>query len=221
MGGLRGEQTSVTAEGPLNDPTLNYQRNASGQVVLDAAGRPVALTGTPLEVALRTRIDRGAHAEKEYLRLFPSLNASYNLRENLVARVSWSQSVGRPNLNQYAGGITLPDTELPPAPNIRLRAKCDRLLHRHGSVRTEHAHLCTTPRPPRLRRPVEHRRKVPPLSVGFTFPDFRGPPFPGAVRQRTAGPCVRPLPRFGISYGPAGALRFSTLKSSIRTLPGC
>ena len=120
VGGLRGEQTSVTAEGPLNDPTLNYQRNASGEVVVDAAGRPVALAGTALEVARRTRIDRGAHAEKEYLRLFPSLNASYNLRENLIARVSWSQSVGRPNLNQYAGGITLPDTELAPAPNNRI-----------------------------------------------------------------------------------------------------
>lgn len=120
VGGLRAEQTNIDAEGPLNDPTRNYQRNASGQVVLDAAGRPIALPGTALEIARRTRIDRGAHAEKEYLRLFPSINASYNLRENLIARASYYQSVGRPNFNQYAGGITLPDTELAPAPNNRI-----------------------------------------------------------------------------------------------------
>jgi len=55
------------------------------------------------------------HAEKEYLRLFPSINASYNIRENLIARAAFYTSVGRPDYNQYAGGITLPDTELPPS----------------------------------------------------------------------------------------------------------
>ncbi|MGH7947215.1 MAG: TonB-dependent receptor domain-containing protein [Opitutaceae bacterium] len=61
-----------------------------------------------------TLIDRGAHARKEYLRFFPSLNASFNVRDNLVARVAVYTSVGRPNFNQYSGGITLPDVESPP-----------------------------------------------------------------------------------------------------------
>lgn len=117
VGGLRAEQTNVTAEGPLTDPTRNFQRDASGKFILGANGRPLPIIPAtdPLGVSQRTFIDRGMRAEKEYLRLFPSVNASYNLRENLVARAAFYTSVGRPDYNQYAGGLTLPDTELPPS----------------------------------------------------------------------------------------------------------
>ena len=115
--GLRAEQTNVDAAGPLSDLTRNYQRDASGRVIRNAAGAPLLIVPTTnaLGVSQLTFIDRGAHTEKEYLRLFPSLNASYNLRENLIARAAYFQSVGRPNLVQYTGGITLPDTDLLPS----------------------------------------------------------------------------------------------------------
>ena len=72
-----------------------------------------------LGVSRLTFLDRGAQMEKEYLRWFPSFNASYNVRENLIARASWSTSVGRPNFNQYAGGVSVPDPENPsPADQI-------------------------------------------------------------------------------------------------------
>jgi hypothetical protein len=106
--GIRAEQTNVKAEGPLTDPTRNFQRDANGRLVLAANGQPVAISAVPLEVAQRTIIDRGLRSEKEYLRLFPSLNVSYNLRENLIARGAHYWSVGRPDFNQYAGGLTLP-----------------------------------------------------------------------------------------------------------------
>jgi TonB-dependent receptor len=109
VGGVRAEQTNVTAEGPLNDASRNFQRDASGKPILGANGRPLPITTDPLASIRLTLIDRGMHAEKEYLRLFPSLNAIYNVRENLIARAAYYQSLGRPNLNQYAGGITLPD----------------------------------------------------------------------------------------------------------------
>ncbi len=116
VGGLRAEQTNVDAEGPLSDPTRNFQRNASGQIVdgnATLAGvQPVLIVPATnaLGVSQLTFIDRGARIEKEYLRLFPSLNASFNLRDNLIARAAYFQSVGRPNFVQYSGGITLPDT---------------------------------------------------------------------------------------------------------------
>lgn len=97
VGGLRAEQTNIEAEGPLTDPSLNTP--------------PVATT--PLGISQRTFLDRGARTEKEYLRWFPSLNVSYNLRENLIARAAVSTSVGRPNFNQYAGGVTIPDPDNP------------------------------------------------------------------------------------------------------------
>ena len=120
VGGIRAEQTNIDARGPLNDPTRNFQRNAAGQVILGANGRPLALASDPLGIARLTLIDRGARAEKEYLRLFPSINASYNVRENLIARAAWYTSVGRPNFNQYSGGITLPDLEAEPSPSNRI-----------------------------------------------------------------------------------------------------
>ncbi|WP_414661103.1 carboxypeptidase regulatory-like domain-containing protein [Horticoccus sp. 23ND18S-11] len=120
IGGLRAEQTNIEARGPRNDPTLNYQRDASGRVILGANGRPATITSDPLGIARLTIIDRGAQAEKEYLRLFPSINASYNVRDNLIARAAYYHSVGRPNFNQYSGGITLPDIESPPSTTNRI-----------------------------------------------------------------------------------------------------
>ena len=122
VGGLRAEQTNVVAEGPLADATRNYQRDASGKFILGTNGRPLPILPTTdaLGVSRLTYLDRGQHAQKEYLRLFPSLNASYNLRENLVMRGAVYRSVGRPDFNQYAGGITLPDTQQLPGTGNRI-----------------------------------------------------------------------------------------------------
>jgi len=111
VGGVRAEQTNIKAEGPLSDVTRNFQRDAAGNVLRSATGVPLRITADPLEAERLTLVDRGTRAAKEYLRWFPSLNASYQVRENLIFRAAYSQAVGRPNFNQYAGGITLPDTE--------------------------------------------------------------------------------------------------------------
>jgi TonB-dependent receptor len=110
VAGVRAEQTNVKAEGPLNDASRNFQRDASGRFVINpATGRPFPITADALAAARLTLVDRGMKAKKEYLRLFPSLNAIYQVRDNLIARAALYQSLGRPNLNQYSGGITLPD----------------------------------------------------------------------------------------------------------------
>lgn len=120
--GLRAEQTNIDAAGPLTDPTLAYQRDASGNVVRNASGQPQFIVPpTPVTLAYTqlTLLDRGYKAKKEYLRLFPSLNVSYNLLENLIGRFAYYQTVGRPDFHQYSGGLTLPNTELP-NPNDRI-----------------------------------------------------------------------------------------------------
>ena len=129
-GGVRAEQTNVSAQGPLSDPTRNFQRDAAGRVVTVASPTPadpnrrvpalIFPTTNALAVSQLTLLDRSARAEKEYLRLFPSLNASYTLRENLVARAAYYTSVGRPNFNQYSGGVTLPDLESAPSNTNRI-----------------------------------------------------------------------------------------------------
>jgi iron complex outermembrane recepter protein len=146
VGGVRAEQTNVKASGFLSDPTGNYRRDANGDVIpqRDANGN-IIFTGTgvnripapvliqpttipnpaggaalsnALAISKLTFIDRGQQTQKEYLRLFPSLNASYNLSENLIVRGAYFHSVGRPDFGQYAGGLTLPDTELPANLNV-------------------------------------------------------------------------------------------------------
>ncbi len=114
VGGLRAEQTNIEAEGPLTDPTRNFRLNAQGVRV------PIVGNTNSLEYSQLTFIERGARAEKEYLRLFPSLNASYNIRDNLIARAAVYRSVGRPNFNQYAGGVSLPDAESIPSQTNRI-----------------------------------------------------------------------------------------------------
>lgn len=115
VAGVRAEQTNIDAHGPLNDPTRDYQRDAAGKVLRAANGAPLLIV--PLNAGLaynqRTLLDRGYRAQKEYLRLFPSLNVSHNLTENFISRVSYYESVGRPDFGQYAGGLTLPDIEQP------------------------------------------------------------------------------------------------------------
>ncbi|MDO8542387.1 MAG: TonB-dependent receptor plug domain-containing protein [Opitutaceae bacterium] len=120
VGGLRAEQTNVEAQGPLTDPTRNYQRDASGRVLLAANGRPLTIASDALSISKLTFIDRGLRAEKEYLRLLPSINASFNVRENIIARAAYYHSLGRPNFNQYSGGLTLPDVESAPGPSNRI-----------------------------------------------------------------------------------------------------
>ena len=119
-GGVRAEQTNVKAEGPLTDASRNYQRDANGRVILGPNGQPLQITTDPLQVAQRSIIDRGLRSQKEYLRYFPSLNASYSLRENLILRGAYYWSIGRPDFNQYAAGLTLPNVEAPPGATNRI-----------------------------------------------------------------------------------------------------
>jgi TonB-dependent receptor len=123
VGGLRVEQTNLKAAGPLTDPTRDFQRDANGNVLRDAAGKPLLIvpTNAGLDYSKLTYIDRGYHAEKEYFRYFPSINGSYNIGKNLIARASWYTSIGRPNFDQYAGGLTLPDTDTVPSSNNVIR----------------------------------------------------------------------------------------------------
>jgi iron complex outermembrane receptor protein len=120
VGGVRVEQTNIWANGPLTDLTRNVQRDSAGQPLRNAQGQPVPITTNALETSRLTFLPRGTDVEKEYLRFFPSVNVSYNIRENLIARAAYSTSVGRPDYNQYAGAVTLPNTDNPPSSTNRI-----------------------------------------------------------------------------------------------------
>lgn len=114
--GLRYERTNDQGKGPLNDPTGNYRRNAAGQFI-NAAGAVAPVGTTPALVYTSDSLDankatwftRGANAKRSYDNFFPSLNANYNATENLVARLSYSNTVGRPDIYNVAPGLTMPN----------------------------------------------------------------------------------------------------------------
>jgi TonB-dependent receptor len=109
-GGVRYERTEDVGDGPLIDPTRIYQRNANGQIVRDAAGRPVViaalntLAGTKLAY-----IERGAHTKNNYDGYFPSLNGSFTIRQDLIARASYGKSISRPDFDDILPSANLPD----------------------------------------------------------------------------------------------------------------
>jgi TonB-dependent receptor len=120
VGGVRWEQTNVSAQGPLTDLTLNVQRDAQGRALRNAAGAVIPITTDALATSKLTYLERAAHVEKEYLRWFPSLNATYHVTENFLMRAAVSTSIGAPDFAQYAGGLTLPNTDSAPSSSNRI-----------------------------------------------------------------------------------------------------
>jgi TonB-dependent receptor len=51
--------------------------------------------------------ERGTHTTRDYAGFYPSLNASYNLLDNLVLRAAYARTIGRPNVSLIVPGATI------------------------------------------------------------------------------------------------------------------
>lgn len=109
VAGARYERTMDDGYGPVNDISRTYQRNAAGQLIRDSAGRPIKIVGDAVTLAKLQYVDRGAHITKDYGDLYPSLNLTYNITSNLIARGSYANTIARPNYTNIIPGTTLPD----------------------------------------------------------------------------------------------------------------
>ena len=111
-GGVRYEHTGDDGNGPLIEPARTYQRNAAGQIVRDAQGRPLTVaTLASLAGSRLAYIERASFTHTSYDGFFPSLNASYKLQPNLVARASYGRSFNRPDFGNILPSLNLPDPE--------------------------------------------------------------------------------------------------------------
>lgn len=109
-GGVRYERTSDEGDGPLIDLNNTYQRDASGKIVRDTAGRPVVLAAVSTLAGTKLAyIERGSHATRDYGSFFPSLSANYNIRQDLIARLSYGRSISRPEFSDIFPTASLPD----------------------------------------------------------------------------------------------------------------
>ncbi|MES2696415.1 MAG: TonB-dependent receptor, partial [Verrucomicrobiota bacterium] len=121
VGGVRFEKTEDEGWGPLNDPTAQYQKDANGRVVdgnpTTVGVQPIFLTNDLLARARQRYVERGTHAEQDYDGLYPSLNASYSITENLMVRAAYARTIGRPNVSAVVPSATFTEPNVA-APTI-------------------------------------------------------------------------------------------------------
>ncbi|MBI2498074.1 MAG: TonB-dependent receptor, partial [Opitutae bacterium] len=109
VGGVRYEKTADEGWGPLNDPTAQYLKDASGKVIRNSSGQPTLITTDPLGRAQLRYTELGTHVKRSYSGYYPSLSATYNIRDDLVLRAGYAKTVGRPAINNIIPSVSIPD----------------------------------------------------------------------------------------------------------------
>ena len=107
VGGVRFEHTRDQGEGVRNDLRATFQQDARGNLLRGPGGAPVPKPGSAVELARLQYTDRGARATRAYGDAYPSLNATFTVREDLVVRGGWARTLGRPNFGQIIPGTTV------------------------------------------------------------------------------------------------------------------
>jgi len=113
VGGVRFERTHDQGTGPLNDINAQFQHNANGTLVdgnPNLAGIQTVPLSTDALVLRKLRYkERAATSDQHYSGYYPSLNASYNITENLILRAAYAQTLGRPNINNIIPSTSISD----------------------------------------------------------------------------------------------------------------
>lgn len=109
VSGVRFERTEDEGAGVQNDIRRTFRQDAAGNLILDAAGRPQRITTNTLENAQLQYVTKGVRSRSSYDGFFPSVNASYSLTSNLVARAAYARTIGRPNFPEIIPGLTITD----------------------------------------------------------------------------------------------------------------
>lgn len=112
VAGVRFEKTDSHGWGPLDDITAQYQQDAAGRFILNAAGQRIAISTDPLVLAKARYQERAAFGSREYSGYYPSINLTFNLAEKLVLRGGYARTIGRPNVNFIVPGVTLTDANV-------------------------------------------------------------------------------------------------------------
>ncbi|MDO8541770.1 MAG: TonB-dependent receptor [Opitutaceae bacterium] len=130
VAGMRFEQTTDDGRGVLQDNSAQYQRNpATSALILNAQRRPIHViapektvrtTLTPAELIAQdalvyTRL--GSRMQKQYHGYYPSLNASYNVTENLIGRLGLARTIGRPEFTNLVGASNVTQIDFEPDSN--------------------------------------------------------------------------------------------------------
>jgi TonB-dependent receptor len=108
--GVRFERTEDDGSGALTDPAANYQRDANGNILRNAAGQPLLIApATSLQAVQLISKRRAAYTKKSYDGFFPSFNAAFNFTDKLLGRLSYARSIARPDFGNILPALSLPD----------------------------------------------------------------------------------------------------------------
>ncbi|MBM3852511.1 MAG: hypothetical protein FJ399_05085, partial [Verrucomicrobia bacterium] len=119
VAGVRYEHTANEGAGPLNDINAQYHRNPNGTLVDGDPNQPgiqrVPLSSDPLVLRRLRFQERAAKSDRTYDGYYPSLNATFNLTDQLILRAAYAKTIGRPNINFIIPGTSIsePDVALP------------------------------------------------------------------------------------------------------------
>ena len=107
--GVRYERTEDKGQGPLDDPSAQYFKDANGNVQRNAAGQPMLITTDALARSRLRYKERAVNAQRHYDGFYPSLNATYTITDKVVARVGYARTIGRPSMAQAIPGTIYSD----------------------------------------------------------------------------------------------------------------
>jgi iron complex outermembrane recepter protein len=117
LGGVRYEKTKTQGRGALSDPAAEFIRNADGSFARDAAGvrirKPEAGAPGSLDALRLTLRERGSRANRMYDGYYPSLHLNHNLSENLILRLAYARTYGRPDFTDI-----IPNTDIAEDDNV-------------------------------------------------------------------------------------------------------
>jgi iron complex outermembrane recepter protein len=105
LGGVRFERTENTGVGLLRDRNAVYQRDAAGNLLRAPNGNPILITTDTLARARLEYRPRALVASRSYSDYYPSINATYRVAPDLLLRVSYARTLGRPNFNNVVPNL--------------------------------------------------------------------------------------------------------------------
>jgi iron complex outermembrane receptor protein len=118
VAGFRFERTTDDGRAVLQDNNAKYQRNpTTGALLLDAQKRPILIPSVATDLIAQDALvykKLGAHFRKTYDGIYPSLNASYNLTENVIGRIGLARTVGRPDFANLLGAANVNQLDFDP-----------------------------------------------------------------------------------------------------------
>lgn len=101
--GVRYEKTTDDGRGPLEEPSGVYQKNPDGSFVRDGNNnrvrKPEAGTAGSMQELDFILQEQGYRAQRSYDGFYPSVHLTYNFRPNLLLRLAYAQTYGRPDFD--------------------------------------------------------------------------------------------------------------------------